>query len=247
MGDITTVNGIVISATPIGEYDKRIVILTKERGKISAFAKGARRMNSSLMGVTQPFAFGSFQVFEGRTSYNVQQASISNYFASVISDLEAVCYACYFAEIADYFGKENLDASQSINLLYMALRALDNKNIPKELVRYIYELKTFVLNGEYPQVFHCSNCGSEENLRVFSLTSYGTMCSDCKTIAKDAIEITQSTVYTLQYIVTTGIDKLFTFNVSDEVMAELRMIMGRVCSHVIEKPMKSLGMLSIYF
>lgn len=245
MGDVITVTGMVISSMPVNDYDRRVVLLTKERGKISAFAKGARRMNSPLMGCSNPFCFGTFKVYEGRTSYNMQSAEIDNYFQEISMDIDCVYYGIYFMELADYYAYENIDASRELNLLYAAFRALKKENIPNNLVRYIFELKMMVLHGSYPQCFECDNCKTEDGLVYFSAAKAAVYCSKCVRNAPDAISISQSTLYALQYIITTPIAKLFTFTVTDDVLVELRMIMGRIALLSIDRKLKSLEMLEL--
>jgi DNA repair protein RecO (recombination protein O) len=237
--------GIVLSAAPIGEYDKRLVIITKERGRITTFAKGARRQNSALLAAANPFVFGEFTLFAGRNSYNLMQADIQNYFMDLRSDFEAVCYGLYFLEFTDYYTHENNDEIQMIQLLYASLRALTKEALAdKRLIRYIFELKALVVNGEYPEVFSCHACGAENNLEYFSNSRAGVICKNCKDLVSDRIRISDSTIYTLQYIVSSPINKLYTFTVSEEVLRELRRLMEQYMKNYVNKKFKSLEILT---
>lgn len=243
MRDAVTLTGIVLSSAPAGEYDKRIVVLTKERGKITAFARGARRPNSALLASTGVFSFGTFLLYEGRDAYSLVQANITNYFSELMSDFCGAYYGMYFCEMADYYTKEGSGELAVMKLLYQSLRALTAKSLDRELVRCIYELKMFVCAGEYPQMFACANCGSEENLMLFSMRHAGIVCGECRASAKDAFVLNSSTVYTMQYIISTPVEKLYTFTVSKEVLRELRMVMDRWRERYMEKKMKSLEIL----
>nr|WP_308000040.1 DNA repair protein RecO [uncultured Merdimonas sp.] len=238
-----TVTGMVLTAAPIGEYDKRIVILTKERGKISAFARGARRAGNALMGVTEPFAFGTFAIYEGRTSYTLMSASISNYFSELRMDIEGAYYGFYFMDLAGYYAREGNDETQLLKLLYQTFRALLNPHIPNLLIRYIYEIKTVTVNGEGPQVFACMSCGKAEGPWYFSIRRGGVLCEGCGKYEKDGISLLPSTAYTLQYIMASPIEKLYTFVVTDEVLDQLGQITRDYLGKYVEKRFKSLEIL----
>ena len=200
--------GMVLSTMPIGEYDRRVVILTKEQGKISAFARGARRPNSPLVGAVNPLAFGEFTMYEGRTSYTIQSASITNYFAELREDVVGAYYGFYFLEVADYYAKEYTDEREMLKLLYQSMRALINPHIPNRLVRRIFELKALTVNGQAPQVFQCVICGDKERPAVFSPAKGGIVCSECSGDVIDGMILDNSTLYSMQYIESTPVVKL---------------------------------------
>ena len=141
--------GMVLKASPVGEYDRRLVILTREFGKITAFARGARRPGNSLMAVSNPFVFGKFLLYEGRDAYTLAGAEVKNYFIEIAGDEEAACYGSYFLEFADYYGREGIEAEETLKLLYQSMRALLSEKLPNRLVKAVFELKLMEINGEY--------------------------------------------------------------------------------------------------
>lgn len=212
MQDTVNLTGMILKTEPIGEYDRRIVLLSLERGKVIAFAKGARRPGNRFMASTNLFSFGQFKLYEGRNSYSLVEVSVQNYFENLRTDYEGACYGMYFLEVADYFTRENNDEVSMLKLLYQSLRALEHERLNNRLVRCIFEIKSIVVNGEYPGV------------------------PDCKEWQKD-------TLYALDFIVRSSIEKLYTFVVSDRVLNELTVISDIYQKRFIDRKFKSIEIL----
>ena len=243
MSDRITLTGMVLSALPVGEYDKRIVLLTKERGKISGFAKGARRQNSPMMAAANPFCYGTFECFEGRTSYNIYQAQIDQYFEKLSLDFESAYYGMYFLEFADYYARENNDEKELLKLLYVTLRALEHGRVDRKLIRYIYELRAMVVNGEYPESFSCVSCGSTEQLCGYSEEKNGVICQNCLPRMRGK-RLLESTIYAMQYVTAAPLEKLYTFTLSPEVEREFTAMQERFRRKMIDRDFKTLEILN---
>jgi len=212
MQEYICVTGIVLKQSPVGEYDRHISLLTRERGKISAFAKGARKPGSRLAAATAPFSFGRFRLYEGKSSYTLSEADIQNYFEELRTDYLGACYGMYFVEVTDYYTRENNDEREMMKLLYQSLRALSVDSLPNPLVRCVFECKAIAVNGEFP------GPPQDEGLD-------------------------ESTVYALQYIAASPIEKLYTFTVTDTVLRQLEDVAAGYMKRYVGRNFKSLEVL----
>lgn len=238
------VNGIVLYATLVGEYDKRLVILTKERGKITVFANGARRPNSVLRAASQSFVMGKFTVIPGREAYNLSKVEVDEYFSDIAYDMEKMCYASYFTELMSYYTREGDFCTNNLNLLYFTLKALLEDKLSNRLIQSIYEIKLMDIEGQAIHAYSCVKCDSKDSLYYFDAASGGLVCEKCALKNKLNKKVSTTLVYTLQYILSAPYNKLYGFKLEDYAEEELSWVSNRFRCQYIDKNFKSLEILS---
>ena len=195
MTDEIEVSGVVVSGMPIGEYDKRIVIITMELGKIHAFARGARRTNSKLLAGKDPLTCGKFKLVSGRSAYTLTEVKIVDYFNELKMDIERVYYGFYFMELATYFSRENIGEKDLINLIYMAFKALEAKReeFTPDFIKAIFEWKIFEIEGIMPNIENGILLGKR---------------------------LKSSTAYAIKVVSTSDVSKIFSFDLETESKKE---------------------------
>ena len=146
------VRGIVLSVSQLGEYDKRMVVLTEQLGKITIFANGARRQNNRFTAVAQSFTMGRFQLRPGNQAYTLTGAEIERPFLELSGDMEGYTSAAYCCELTDYFTREGVGGSDELNLLYVTFLALLEERLPFSVIRSAFALKLLHIEGEAPEM-----------------------------------------------------------------------------------------------
>ena len=240
MAQTCILTGMVLKTAPAGEYDKRITLLTKEQGRVTAFVRGARRPKSALQAATDLFCFGRFEAYEGREAFTVVKAEISNYFREIYEDLDKTYYGCYFLELAEYFTQPyHADGGRQLGLLYQTLRALSVPSLEHKLVRRIYELKTLTIYGVAPHVFSCVRCGSREGLFRFSVRERGVLCGNCAG-ERAGRPLNAAALYMMQYVISSPVEKLYTFRVTEEVYGMISRILDEYLKLYVDRELKTL-------
>jgi len=98
------VHAIVLRHSDWGEADRLVSIFTRERGKVRAVVKGARKITSRKAGHLEPFTHVKLQLARGRSDLLiVTQADTIDAFLSLRDSLELAGNASYIVEIIDRF------------------------------------------------------------------------------------------------------------------------------------------------
>ena len=217
-------SGIIISENNLGDYDKMLTMLTPGLGKISCVAKGARRPKSALLAGTQLFCFGEYLMYKGANTYNINSCDTIEVFYNLRTDLDKLNYAIEITKIIRNVTEENENCYKILQLFLNTLYTLSETDKNPELIICIFKLKLLCILGFTPRIKECVSCKEQEKIKYFSIKDNGFKCENCGRLDKGAISMSESTISAIKYIVMAPAKKLYSFNLKDESLNELKLI-----------------------
>lgn len=233
MGTFKT-KGIVIAENNMGDFDKMVTILTPN-GKIGCSARGARRPKSQLMAGTQFLCFGEFMIFKGTNTYTLNSCEPIEVFYNIRTDLDKLEYASNITKMIQEITDENQNTYKILQLYLNTLYVISETNLNLEFIISIFKLRLMCLLGFTPQIQECVQCKEKEELIYFSLKDNGLKCKNCGKIDTSAIEISNSTMQAIKYIIIAPAKKLYSFKLSEENQKQLSIIAKLYTNLKLEK------------
>ncbi len=212
-----TARGIVIKEAEKGEFDKRLTLLVKGRGKLSVYAKGCRRATSKVMSAAQLFCYSDYVLYDGGTFISLAQADVLESFYAITEDYNRLWCGSYFLELCDKIIMEcvQTDDDDYLLLLLKGLTALKQGKFETSLTCAVFELKLMQISGYSVDTEACVSCGVDNELSHFC--SEGFLCKSCavksQTIVRSVL-LSEVALNAIRYIINCEIEKVFSFSLT---------------------------------
>ncbi|CAM3117166.1 DNA repair protein RecO [Filibacter tadaridae] len=199
--------GIVLRSIPYGETNKIVTLFTREAGKLTAMARGAKKPASRLAAITQQFTHGSFLIRKGKGMGTLEQGEQLDSMRFIREDLEATAYASYIVELIDRLSDDNERVGGVYGLLHDALHAINEQYDPEAIALFV-EWKMLPVAGIHPIVHQCANCGATEGEFAFSFKEIGFLCHRCFHVDRYLIRITPNQLKLIRTFSTVPIHRI---------------------------------------
>lgn len=240
---LVKLQGIVLKSINLGESDKIVTIFSDKLGKIDVVAHGARRPKSKFMASIQPFCYGEYMVYKGKSLYTLSQSSIVESFQGILLNLDKVSYGSYFLELLDIFTENENRNISALGLILKTLYILNHGDVNLKLLRLIYDFKLVSVSGYMPQIKHCNICKSNLDFGYFSIRDGGIICSKCKDNAF-LFGVNKEVIQFLHVLRNIKLEDLRNINYDDRIIDYVQNMLHKYITYYGEREIKSLTLIN---
>ena len=181
---------ILLRSVDFGESDRIVHFLTRDRGRLTAMAKGARRSRRRFPGTLD--LFNRLEI-EGRLGPRasmafLEQARLVDAFLEIRADPARYALASFLTEMLDRLSPEGLEGTEAERLYDFAAESLSliGSVRPDAMLRVLLELRALDALGLRPEFGRCVRCGrvpghdvDPEHAVSFFVPDGGIVCTAC--------------------------------------------------------------------
>jgi DNA repair protein RecO (recombination protein O) len=231
---------IVLGHIEYGEADRILKLFTFKKGKITAIAKGVRKIRSWKAGHLEPFTRVTLFLAKGRNMDIVTQAETVDGYLGLREDLERVAYASYVVEVLDRFTYEEGQNVAIFRLLANTLKRLETHPNPATVVHY-YELRLLDLVGFRPQLFNCIDCGKpiREEDQFFSPLAGGVACPRCGKARPEAWPVEKDVLRYFRHLQRSTWEQIEGVTIPPMIEPSLGDLIERYITYILERKLNT--------
>ena len=239
---LLTTEAIILHSLPYGEADKIVTLYTLEFGKMKGIAKSARRSRKRFGNTLEICTHVLVTFFEKETLplVRLDHCDLIQAFPGLQEDILKLAWASYFIELVNEMTAEKIRNPELFRLI-MNFLMLINRELFREEMKHIFEIRLLSLLGYEPQFRHCTRCQkviTEEKL-FFGSREGGLLCLPCSANLPGLIPISMGTVKTLQLAQTMDMDKIGRISFSSQSLRESEAALSRFLQQYIGKDLKA--------
>ena len=172
----------VLRTHPYGERDLVVHLLVRGRGRVAAFARGARGASKRFSGALEPFQRLEVLLHErpGQELWMLREASVVEAYPGLREHLHRIAHAGYAAELLHDLTRPSEPADRLFALLDEFLARLCAAEPTSALLR-AFELGALEAAGLAPELSGCSRCGVRiaQGRAAFDPDAGGLVCERC--------------------------------------------------------------------
>ena len=215
---------IVLDCFGHGESDVILTFLSRDAGRLSAIAKGAKRSKKRFVNKLELFSFLhiTYQTSPNRSLSLLSDAELHSSFLNIRRNFHLYITASVLREFLLIAVREGETDDRLFRLSLWALHNIDRQLQPLAILA-LFLINFYEIIGYRPDFNTCSSCNSLTTVNrrySFDTTTGGLICPDCSQPGQRLIRLSQGTIKMLRSAQIQPLERLHRLKISGNILQE---------------------------
>jgi len=240
---IVKTDAVILKTMKYRETSKIVTLYTRQFGKMSAIAKGARGMKSKFGAALEPMSYVSVVLYkkENRALQYITESEIAKPFRNLSNQIERMSVGMSIVELMNMVMHDEEENPLIFRLLVETLNAVDSATRNTGNLFFFFEVQLASLLGFKPNFDRCAVCDEVLAFEAasgfsisFDLSQGGGICSSCASNHDVGTKISLQAFKVMERLLHSRVDAVTNISLSDTVRSEIANTLHQYLKYHVE-------------